>query len=313
MKINLGYVSVPKTLDKITASSTITYSYYKNLTDEEKILKLDQVIKSNFSDLEKILYYNYQNDILFYRLTSNMIPLETHPEVNYEVYNRYSDYFYKIGLLIRKYNIRVDIHQSSFCVLNSTRDDVVASSFIMLQNAYNMFQKFNISGKIVMHVGSATYGKKAGINRFIKNFKKLPKEIQRMIIVENDDKLYNVEDVLVICEALHIPCVLDYHHHICNPSKTNIEDLLDRIFSTWKDESLKPKMHFSSPKSKKEKRAHHEYIKLDDFIIFLRLLKNKNRDVDIMIEAKAKDEAVFRLIRGLKYKNINVSGTTIII
>ena len=32
-----------------------------------------------------------------------------------------------------------------------------------------------------------------------------------------------------------------------------------------------------------------------------------------MIEAKAKDEAVFRLIRGLKYKNINVSGTTIII
>ena len=41
---------------------------------------------------------------------------------------------------------------------------------------------------------------------------------------------------------------------------------------------------------------------LDDFISFTRSIKHLNTDIDIMIEAKGKDEALFRLVRGLKYK-----------
>ena len=61
-------------------------------------------------------------------------------------------------------------------------------------------------------------------------------------------------------------------------------------------------MHFSSPKSKKEYRAHHEYINVNDFIDFLQILSSYQQDIDIMLEAKGKDEALFRLIRELKYK-----------
>ena len=72
-------------------------------------------------------------------------------------------------------------------------------------------------------------------------------------------------------------------------------------------------MHYSSPKSKKEKRAHHDYIDIDSFVKFLNKLKPLNQDIDIMIEAKAKDEALFRLVRQLKYLGYKIEGTTIIL
>ena len=70
-------------------------------------------------------------------------------------------------------------------------------------------------------------------------------------------------------------------------------------------------MDFSSSKSKKEFRSHHDYINIKEFIIFLDMIKKYNRDIDIMIEAKMKDDALFRLIRQLRYLGYKVKGTTI--
>lgn len=48
--------------------------------------------------------------------------------------------------------------------------------------------------------------------------------------------------------------------------------------------------------------THNNYINLVDFIEFLQILKPYNQDIDIMLECKAKDEALFRLVRQLKTK-----------
>ena len=63
-------------------------------------------------------------------------------------------------------------------------------------------------------------------------------------------------------------------------------------------------MHFSSPKSKlkKEYRSHNDYIDVKEFVKFINILKKENKDIDIMLEAKKKDEALFRLVRELKYQ-----------
>lgn len=313
MKIHLGYVSIPLSIGKITPSSQVTYTYYKKLKDGDANRKLDAVIRSNFSDLKKILYYNYQNEIFFYRLTSNLIPLSTHPKVFYPAYSIYKSELEEIGSLIREYQIRVDTHPNQYCVLNSTNPDVVHSSINILKDQYYMYQAMKIDGKIILHIGGGTYGKKAGMNRFIKQFRLLPKELQGLILLENDDKLYTASDVLMVCEVLKIPMVLDYHHHLCNPCKESLSTLLDRIYYTWKDEKLPVKMHFSSPKNKQEIRSHHTYIDVDMFLSFLNLLKTKDEDVDVMLEAKGKDEALFRLVRQLRYRDVLVSGTTILL
>ena len=126
------------------------------------------------------------------------------------------------------------------------------------------------------------------------------------------DKIYNILDCLTLCEKLNIPMILDYHHHICNNDNVNIDNYLERIFKTWHNTT--PKIHFSSPKNKTKKdfRSHHDYIDITDFISFLEKIKPLNIDLDIMLECKAKDDALFRLTRQLKYHNYEfIDETTI--
>jgi UV DNA damage endonuclease len=100
--------------------------------------------------------------------------------------------------------------------------------------------------------------------------------------------------------------VLDYHHHLCNKTSKSFKYLIKEIFKTWNNDELIPKFHFSSPKSilKKELRAHHDYINEKEFISFINKIKFINKDFDIMIEAKKKDIALFKLIDELKQKNL---------
>lgn len=300
MEVRLGYVAITKTLDNITSSSSLSYTIYKDLDNKEE--RLYDVILSNLKDLKEIIKYNIKNNIHFYRLSSAMIPLATHNEVSFDYITPYKELYEEIGTLINQSKMRVDFHPNQFCVLNSTSPKVIKNTVEILEYHEALLKYFNVDNPLILlHVGSMAGGKKASMSRFINNFKKLPQSIQKMIALENDDKVYTVEDTLDLCEKLSIPCVLDYHHYICNHVE-KIENLLPRIFKTWKN--INPKMHFSSPKSrlKKEFRSHHDYIDSSAFIEFIEILKDYNIDVDIMLEAKAKDEALFKLIRELKYK-----------
>ena len=297
MKIRLGYVAISKALEGITSSSTLTYTNFKNNNDLEK---LNEIIISNFEALIKILNYNVKNNIHFYRLTSKLIPLATHKKVNFEYIETYKNYYNKISKIINDNNIRIDVHPDQFCVLNSTKKDVVANSIEILKYHISILEALNIKNPIiVLHVGSSVFGKEKSIQRFINTFNKLPTNIKKAIALENDDKVYNAQDVLYICQKLNIPFVFDYHHHRCNPcDNLNMKAILD----TW--HNINPKVHISSPKNKlkKEFRSHSDYIYVDDFINLINILKQNNKNIDIMIEAKAKDDALFRLIRQLKYK-----------
>lgn len=301
MKIRLGYVALSKALENITTSSTITYTNFEK--ENKPYDKLTIIIKNNLASLNKILNYNIKNNIHFYRLTSKLIPLATHNKVNYDYITPFKKEFEDIGKIINLHKLRIDLHPDQYAVLNSTNKDVVENTKKILEYHYKILNVLNIKDKIIiLHVGSNNFGKEKSITRFINNFKKLPNHIQKCIAIENDDKIFNIKDTLKISKALDIPVVLDYHHFICNNEGEKIEDLIEIIFNTWKDKT--PKIHFSSPKSKlkKEFRSHHDYIDVDSFINFINKIKFMDRDFDIMLEAKAKDDALFRLVRQLKYK-----------
>ena len=314
MKVRLGYACLSKAMNNITTSSTITYTNYinKNYT----VNKLLDVTKSNLDALKELLIYNVKNNIHFYRLTSKLVPLATHNKVSFDYIKPLADKYKEIGNIINENDMRVDTHPDQYAVLNSVDKKIIKNTFEILQYHYKVLKALKINNPIIiLHVGSSACGKKASITRFINNFNKLPEHIQKCIAVENDDKIYNIKDVLNLCTKLNIPMVLDYHHYICNNDEEKIEDYIKEIMNTWKN--INPKFHFSSPKSKlkKEFRSHHDYINSDDFIKFINILKPYNKDVDIMLEAKAKDDAISRLVRELKYKtNYNfLDETTFII
>lgn len=307
MKIRLGYACVPVTIDE-TSSHTITYTNYKKLGKLGND-RLDKVIKSNFNSLENILKYNIKNDIKFFRMTSELIPFLSHPDVHYDFFNQYQEYYKKVGDIIKENNLRVDMHPSAYTVLNSINLDVVNSTINILKNYQKMYEYMGINSYVVLHVGSKVNGKKESIKRFIENFNKLEDKVKKLILIENDDKSFNIRNVLELCKKINRPMVLDYHHFNVNKNNEKIEDYIEKIFNTW--DGI-PKIHFSSPKDKKNKRSHHDYINSDDFIKFIEKIKFIDRDLDVMIEAKQKDDALFRLIRELKYKtDYKIEGTTI--
>ena len=265
---------------------TITYTNY--LKDNTL---LEGIIKKNFEVLKEILIYNNKNNIHFYRLSSNFIPCATIIEYDYP--NIFKNEFKETSKLIKG---RFDMHLSEYCILNSTNKEVVKRSIDEIKYHYKLLKAFKVKPNIVIHIGSKSFGKGNSIKRFINNFSKLPKYLKESLIIENDDKVFNVEDTLNLCKQISRPMVLDVHHHNCNKTKNDLSFYLEDIFNTWNET---PKIHFSSPKNKKDFRAHNDYINSDDFISFI---KSINRDIDIMLEAKAKDDALFRLVRELKYK-----------
>ena len=301
MKVRLGYVALSKALDDVTTSSTITYTNYINKNYNTS--KLLEITKNNLDSLYEIIKYNVKNNFHFYRLTSKLVPLATHDKVDFDYITPLLDEYKKIGKLINDNNIRVDTHPDQYAVLNSMDSKIVKNTMEILKYHYKIMDAIGIKDKIIiLHVGSSACGKKASITRFINNFNKLPDHIKKCIAVENDDKVYNIKDVLELCHKINVPMVLDYHHFICNNEKEDINDYLKEIIDTWNGKL--PKMHFSSPKSKlkKEFRSHSDYINKECFIKFINILKKQDKDIDIMLEAKAKDDAVSRLARCLKYE-----------
>ena len=301
MRVRLGYVALSKALDDVTTSSTITYTNYINKNYNTS--KLLEITKNNLDSLYEIIKYNVKNNFHFYRLTSKLVPLATHDKVDFDYITPLLDEYKKIGKLINDNNIRVDTHPDQYAVLNSMDSKIVKNTVEILEYHYKIMDALGIKDKIIiLHVGSSACGKKASITRFINNFNKLSDYIKKCIAVENDDKIYNIKDVLELCHKIKVPMVLDYHHFICNNEGENLKDYINDIIETWNGRLAK--MHFSSPKSKlkKEFRSHNDYINSDDFINFINLIKTQDKDIDIMLEAKAKDDAISRLVRQLKYK-----------
>ena len=299
MKIHFGYAVISKTLEAQKLFKTITYTNYQKEKNNDK---LKEIIDNNIEGFFEILKYNVKNNIHFYRLNSSLIPLATHQNVHFSYQEYIKLRLNNLGKYIQDNNLRIDTHPDQYCVLNSTKKEVVASSIEILKYEASILNMLKITpGRIILHIGSKERSKEEGIKRFIKNFALLDPSIQKTIAIENDDKVYNIIDTLRLAQKLNIPMVLDYHHYLCNHETEKLEDYFKQILATWKGEV--PKIHFSSPKSKLKKdfRSHHDYINVQEFIKFIGLIKEFNQDFDVMIEAKMKDEAMFRLLRELKY------------
>ena len=303
MRVRLGYVAIALKLPKVTSSSTVTYATYsKLLSEEERLNKLKKITLSNLDDLYKILQYNIQNNIHFYRITSALIPLATHPEVgNWDYRKLFKKDFERIGKLIKENNMRVDTHPDQFNVINSVKDQVVKNTERNLFPHIYLFEDLNYPlGKMVLHIGSAEGGKEKAMERFITNFKAFPREITSKLILENDDKTFTSKEVLYICKAVDAPMVFDIHHHVCNNEGEDLSQIVEEFLATWDNELLPPKIHISSPKDGEKDRKHADYIYAEDFAEFLEICKQFDRDIDIMIEAKQKDLALYKLVADIR-------------
>jgi UV DNA damage endonuclease len=154
-----------------------------------------------------------------------------------------------------------------------------------------------------MHVGGNYKETDASLERFIDNWMVVPRSIQKMIMLENDDTSFTLEDTLYLCEKLDIPLVFDYHHHLAHHGNADWEVHRNRVIQTWRHSPLPVKMHISSPKSQKAFRHHLDFVDINMFFQFLKEIKDGVLQIDCMIEAKRKDEALFHLVEEIQRRD----------
>jgi len=286
-------------LTDCSPSRTVTVSVLDKISEfTNKIKRLKKIARENLVNTLRILKYNKANQIYVYRFSSKIFPLATYPGIEYKNYiDDLNEELLEIGNFIKENNMRVSSHPDHFVLLNSLSRKVYQDSVRELMYQNDMFNRMGLDSKykFVLHVGGVYSSKEDSLKRFYTGFKELPKDIKNRIILENDDKSFNATDVIKICKNLNIPMVFDVHHHYCNSDGNSIENILGDVFETWNGEYFPTKFHMSSPRNEQNFRSHADYIDEKDFIKFIDIAKGFNKDFDVMIEAKQKDNALKKI------------------
>jgi UV DNA damage endonuclease len=268
----------------------------KNYSKENLISK----IKQNLSCLEKIINYNIKHKILFFRISSDIIPFASHPVCKFN----WQKYFYKdfesIGKLIKENGIRVSMHPDQFVIINSPNKEIVKRSVKELNYHLDVLELLQTStdAKIQIHVGGVYKNKEVAIERFIENYHKLSKNLRDRLVIENDDKLFSLKDCLFINKFTGIPVVFDVFHHKCLNNGESIKQSIKLSVNTWKKSDGNLIIDYSSQDKNKRLGSHSYSLDEEDFKKFL--YESKGFDFDIMFEIKSKEKAVFKAMEILK-------------
>ena len=270
---------------------------------ESGLRKLERIANSNLESCLRLLKHNLANEIMFFRFSSRLVPLVNHPLTEGWKYERaILPMLKELGEFIDKAKMRIDFHPDHFVVLNSKSEEILKRSLQTLLYHYKLLKGLRIdpTHRCVLHIGGKKEGKIVGMETFIENFSSIPNELQKMIMLENDDKSYTLEDTLYLGGKLGIPVVFDLHHHDINYSETPLRELWSRVLYTWRNSPLPIKIHVSSPLDGASDKRHHDYIDAERLLAFFELIADSCSHIDVMIEAKKKDQALFRLMDDLR-------------
>lgn len=180
--------------------------------------KFIETSANNLECLLTMLKFNVENNLLFFRITSRLIPFASHPIMDFDWKEHFKDSFNEISNFIHENNIRISMHPGQFVVINSKDMEVFERGLNELKYHSEVFDILNLdsTAKIQAHVGGVYGDKERSINRFIERYKSLDKNIKRRLVIENDEKSYNLSECLEINRNTNIPVLFDYFHHIIN-------------------------------------------------------------------------------------------------
>ncbi|XQY92106.1 UV DNA damage repair endonuclease UvsE [Metabacillus sp. HB246100] len=302
--IRLGYVAMSMNLQNCSPSQTMTFAQFEKIKDREAaIAKLEKISKSNLANCLRLLKHNAAHHIHFFRFSSKLIPLANHQELkDWNYMKNLKGSLQELADYLEAHPMRVGFHPDHFVVLNSQDPEIMKNSLRTLRMHEQLLNgmKVDPEHRCVLHIGGAYDDKEKALEQFIFNWGLVPVSIQKMLIVENDDTTFTLNDALYLCEKLGVPQVFDYHHHLAFYEDPHWEAHWDRVVNTWRLSPLPLKMHISSPRNEKDFRAHADYIDTDMFMKFLTAVKGSVARIDCMIEAKQKDNALFELVNELK-------------
>ena len=299
---NLGYACVNMSLSyprewgdkpKGTPRVTTNRSMIRKTFDAKGLPYASELTLQNCLDLERIIQWNQDNNIKFYRMSSNLVPW--HSEYKLEElpdFKAIAASLQRAGALAKLYGQRITTHPGPFNKLTSPKEKVVVNTIVDLENHGRIFDLMQLPrtpyAKINIHVGAHYNNKPMAIDNFCRNFERLSESVRTRLTVENDDKpsLYSTKELYdEVYKRIGIPVVFDYHHHkFCTGGQDEEEALLTACM-TWGD--VRPVVHYSQSRSEEHNNPKiRENAHSDSYWTPINLY---NLDLDVMLECKHKE------------------------
>lgn len=265
--------------------------------------------------LRAILEYLVEVDVRMYRMSSDFVPYATHPEMPqfHGQIPECADELAEVGGRARELGVRLSLHPSQFVLLSALDASITDKGIADVDSQAELLDALGQGPEavVVIHLGGAYGDKTAAMQRFIANYPRLSEAGRRRLVIENDEKIYSVEDCVRVHEATGVPVIFDHQHHLLNPGDLSVNEAARAALRTWPADVV-PKVHFSSPRldSRLIKRGkeeipappllsqHADYIHPWEFAGFLD--QAGDAIFDVMLEAKMKDAALLKLRSDLR-------------
>jgi len=270
---------------------------------------IDECIRranQNLDDLIPMMKWNWENNISVFRLSSDIFPHITNiDKIDISKYNLtlFEDKLRKIGRIAKLFRQRLTFHPGQYNVLATPNPLVYRKTIYELYVHARILDLMGCDKNSVMCIhGGGVYGNKVEtIKRWCRNYKKLPKFIRKRIVLENCEKSFNIEDCLKISRKTGVPVVLDNHHFYCynqihpNIVRQPIEYYIPLVLKTWTKKDMRPKVHISEQGCGRTGNHSDLIESLPNY--YLEIPEKYNIEIDIMIEAKLKEQAIQKLYR----------------
>lgn len=280
---------------------------YENVLDEKNLQlgafkngkyseqKIIETYHNNVDEHIKIFPKFLENNIKSFRLSSSLFPLfEFCSHLAKEDISLKNKLAY-LGGLFYSHGIRVTTHPGQFTVISSDSDKVIENSIRELEYHAWIFDTMGFE-QTPYYAINIHGGKKDRTNKIIEVFKSLPANIKNRLTLENDEKCYNVKQLLEIYEQTNIPIVLDSHHYTFGSNDLSFVDAFLETSKTWG--KIKPLQHLSNTEpgmengSYTQRRSHSNFI---HHVPDLQLAAIRDNLIDVDVEAKMKNLAVLQM------------------
>lgn len=288
LEMKVGYPCINRSLD---CKSDRTFRL-KSYSEE----RFHWTVENNLNCLQRILEFNQQHDMLFFRITSDLIPFASHPICTFPWQKTYRSSFEKLGSFIKKNQMRISMHPDQFIVLNSPRKEVVERSITELMYHAEVLNLLGLdsSAKIQLHLGGVYGDKTESMQRFIDVYVSLDDSVKRRLVVENDDRSYRVSDCLTVNKKIDVPVLFDSFHHCLLHHHEAVVDVLADVSATWASNDGMPMVDYSSQKPHEKPGRHADHIDRKNFSKFID--ETKPFDFDVMLEIKDKEKSALEAI-----------------
>jgi UV DNA damage endonuclease len=292
-----GYVCINNTLAKRGIRNN--RAMIRKTFHEKGLPYASEIMLLNVQDILHILKWNEQNGVKLFRLSSDLAPWASEYE-----FDQLPDWpkiratLQATGDFARAHGHRLTMHPGQFNCLTSPHEHVVVNSIKDLRIHAEIMDAMGLprthEAVINIHAGGAYGDPTSALDRFCKNFDRLPDCVKTRLTVENDDKPNSYSTTMLyegITKCIGVPIIFDAHHYDYGPKDCAKIDAAELAASTWPTGCV-PLFHMSSSKKIYEDSTTRNFASHADYIY--EAFPEIKSTVDLDIEAKAKEAALFK-------------------